>query len=144
MKTTHIPVRAAVIAMAAAALGSCSMAAMQPTRSADGQREFAQLIAGKVAGAPVRCLPRYDQDDMSVIDDSTIAYRQGSRSVFINHMEGGCPGLGRGSTALLTRSFGSSETCRGDIAQVIDTGNHMIVGSCVFGDFIPYSTVPQR
>jgi hypothetical protein len=28
--------------------------------------------------------------------------------------------------------------CRGDIARVIDTSLHMTVGSCTFGDIIPY------
>jgi len=135
-------VRAATILLTGAALASCSTQPPQMTRSAAGQHEFEQLIAGKVAGPPVRCLPSYGQNDMTVIDEHTIAYRQGSNRVFINHMQHGCANLGDASTALVTHSFGSSETCRGDIAQVLDTGSRMIVGSCVFGDFTPYA-VPR-
>jgi len=144
MKLDALPLNLAAVLVAVAALASCSTAPPQPTRSADGQREFEQLVAGKVAGAPIKCLPSYDQNDMIVIDEQTIAYRQGRRRVLINHMNGGCPGLGRASTALVTRSFGPSETCRGDIARVIDTGSRMMVGSCVFGDFVPYSSVPSQ
>ena len=133
--------RIATILLTGAALLSCSTAPPQMTRSAAGQHEFQQLIAGKVAGAPLRCLPSYNQNDMTVIDEQTIAYRQGNR-VYINHMQHGCANLGSGSTALVTHSFGPSETCRGDIARVLDTGSRMIVGSCVFGDFTPY-TVPR-
>lgn len=134
--------RAATILLTGAALASCSTAPPQVTRSSAGQQQFEQLIAGKVAGAPVRCLPSYGQNDMTVIDERTIAYRQGSNRVFINHMQHDCANLGDASTALVTHSFGSSETCRGDIAQVLDTGSRMIVGSCVFGDFTPYA-VPR-
>jgi hypothetical protein len=139
MKFEEVDVRAVLLFLAGVATASCSTAPPQPTRTAEGQREFATLVAGKVAGAPLKCLPRYDQNDMVVIDEQTIAYRQGSRRVYVNHMENGCPGLGGGSTALVTRSFGSSETCRGDIAQVVDTSSRMMVGSCTFGDFVPYA-----
>jgi hypothetical protein len=32
-----------------------------------------------------------------------------------------------------------SSLCSGDIAQVVETGSGMIVGSCVIGEFQPYS-----
>lgn len=131
--------RFVMLLLAGAAIASCSTAPPQPTRSAEGQREFQALVAGKVAGAPIKCLPSYNQNDMTVIDDQTIAYRQGSSRVYINHMENSCPGLGGASTVLVTRSIGTSETCRGDIAQVVDTSSRMMVGSCAFGDFIPYA-----
>jgi hypothetical protein len=131
--------RAMALLLAGATLSSCSTAPPQVTRTAEGQRQFEQLIAGKVAGAPQNCLRSFAQDDMIVIDESTIAYRQGSGRVYVNHLQHVCPGLGSGSTALVTRRFGTAETCRGDFAQVLDTGSHMIVGSCVFGDFIPYT-----
>jgi len=43
----------------------------------------------------------------------------------------------------VTRTYGTAELCRGDIGQVVDLMNHFTVGSCVFGDFIPY-TRPRR
>jgi hypothetical protein len=116
----------------------CTTTSAQPLRSAAKQQEYEKLLAGKVAGPPQNCLPTYHQDDMVVIDESTIAFRQGSSRVYINHMQGGCSNLG-GSYALVTKQFGSSQLCRGDIAQVEDLTNHLTVGSCVFGDFIPYT-----
>ncbi|MGZ2411918.1 hypothetical protein ACUXST_001339 [Sphingomonas sp. F9_3S_D5_B_2] len=124
--------------VAAAAAASCSTAPEPTTRSPQGQRQFEQLIAGKVAGPPVSCLPSYQSNDMVVIDERTIAYRLGSGRVYINNMRGACNNLGNG-TALVTRSFGSPQTCSGDIAQVADLTNRMTVGSCVFGQFVPYS-----
>jgi len=113
-------------------------AQQQPLRSAAKQQEFDRLLAGKVAGRPQSCLPHYSSNDMVVIDERTIAFRDGNRRVYINHMMGGCSNLG-GSYALVTRQFGSADLCRGDIGQVVDLTNHFTVGSCVFGDFIPYA-----
>ncbi len=59
-------------------------------------------------------------------------------SVYVNHMQGSCNSLG-GTYALVTKQFGNAELCRGDIGQVVDLQNHFTVGSCVFGDFVPYS-----
>ena len=119
-------------------LASCANVPPLPERSASKQREYEQLLAGKVAGPPLSCLPTYRQNDMVVIDERTIAFRDGSRRVYVNNMQGGCSNLG-GSYALVTKQFGSAQLCRGDIGQVVDLTNHFTVGSCVFGDFIPYT-----
>ena len=123
--------------LAASVLASCSTAPEPTTRSAQAQRDYERLIADKVAGAPMACLPSYNANDMVVIDERTIAYRPSAGRVYVNHMRNACTGLG-GTTALVTRTLGP-QTCSGDIAQVADLSTRMTVGSCVFGDFIPYS-----
>jgi hypothetical protein len=121
-----------------AVLVSCTTAPPQaPRRSAEKQREFQQLLAGKVAQRPISCLPHYRSNDMQIIDDDTIAFRDGRR-VYVAHMQGGCNNLSYGTYALVTRQYGTADLCRGDIAQVVDTLNGITVGSCVFGDFEPY------
>jgi hypothetical protein len=107
-------------------------------RSAEKQREYQRLLVGKVAQAPISCLPHYRSGDMRVIDDNTIAFRDGTARTYIAHMQGGCSNLGFGHYALVTRQYGSADLCRGDIAQVVDTLSRITVGSCVFGDFVPY------
>lgn len=122
----------------AAALGACSTAP-EPGRSAQAQAHLQKLLAGKVAGKPISCLPHYRANDMVVIDDNAVAFRDG-RTVYLNDFQGGtCSNLGSGFYALLTRTFGGTGLCRGDIAQVIDTSTGMTVGSCAMGDFVPYS-----
>ncbi len=125
--------------IAGALLGSCTTAPQtMPVRSAKSEQQFQQLLAGKAAGAPVSCLPSYNANDMVVIDENTVAFKVGTGRVYVANMQGGCSNLGRGPYALVTRQFGSSGLCRGDIAQVMDTMNGITVGSCVFGDFTPY------
>ena len=124
------------ILTAAGALASCTMSAAPP--SVQSQREFQQLLYGKVAQRPISCLPHYLSNDMRVIDDDTIAFRNGSSRVYVAHMQGGCNGLAAGHNALVTHQYGNAELCRGDIARVVDTMNGFTVGSCVFGDFTPF------
>lgn len=130
--------RISLLLIGGALVACTTTAAGPPVRSVKAQKEYDQLLAGKVAGAPVSCLPSYNQNDMVVIDERTVAFRQGSGRVWVNHMQGGCSNLG-GSYALVTRTFGSAQLCRGDIGQVVDLTNHFTVGSCVFGDFVPYT-----
>jgi len=126
------------VLMAGVVLASCTTAQPGPTRAAQKQLEFQQLLTGKVAQAPISCLPHYKSGDMRVIDDDTIAFRDGNRRVYVAHMNGGCSNLGSGSYALVTKQFGNADLCRGDIARVVDTLNGFTVGSCSFGDFVPY------
>lgn len=120
-------------------LASCTTAPEQVTRTPEGQRQYEQLIAGKVAGPPVQCLQTYETRDMVPIDDSTVAYRQGGSRVIIAHLQSPCAGLGRGAAIMVTRDIGGSGNCRGDIIEMVDSSSRMTTGSCTFGEFIPYS-----
>ena len=122
------------------AVSSC--AATPPTAESQAfaarqQAKLAALTAGKVAGTPLSCLPTYRRNDMVIIDDNTVAFRDGRRRVYVNHMLGGCNGLQYGHNALVTRTT-TTQLCRGDIAEVFDTSARITIGSCVFGDFVPY------
>ena len=120
-----------------ATLASCA-AAPQPGRSAQAESRFQQLLAGKVAGPAVSCLPSSRADNMVVIDDQTIAFRDGHRRVWVANLSHSCSRLGSGHYALITRRHGGGGLCRGDIGEIADLTTGMTVGSCVFGDFTPY------
>src|SRR5918996_4439710 len=94
------------------ALAGCATQPPAPTRTAESQAELNKLIAGKTAGTPITCLPHYRADNMVRIDDSTVAFKQGSR-VYVNHLIGACSSLKSGFYALVTRSNGIG-LCRGD------------------------------
>ena len=124
-----------------AAITGCSTTAQPPAmRSAENQAQFQRLLAGKVAGPPVTCLPSTRANDMTVIDEDTVIFRQSGSRVYVGHMAGGCSMLGQGGYALVTHQVGSSGLCHGDIATVVDTRSGFTVGSCVIGDFVPYSS----
>lgn len=124
----------------ASALGSCGTA--PPVQSAEqitrAQAQLADLTAGKVAGPPVSCLSHHASREMIIIPGGTVAFRDSSRRIYVNNMGGGCPNL-RDTNTLVTRPVATTSLCRGDIAQVLDTSSHIFVGSCVFGDFVPFT-----
>jgi hypothetical protein len=132
--------RTLALLLIASAIGSCT--SVPPAESAavvaKQQAKLAELTAGKVAGQPQSCLPFYRSNDMVVVSEDTVAFKQGRSRVYVNHMQGACSNLDRGTTALVTRTSQSS-LCRGDIATVVDTSTHTPVGSCVFGDFVPFT-----
>ena len=130
--------RILLIAAAATGLVACETADYQPAqRSARAQQTFDRALAGKVPGKSEHCLPLQRSNDMVVIDDDTIIYRDG-RTTYVNKPLGSCNNLGNGSYALVTRSGNGSMLCRGDISNVVDATTGVTVGSCALGDFVPY------
>ena len=130
--------RSIFLLSAAAALVGCSTAVSPPGPSAEAEARFQRLVAGKVAGKPQSCLPHFRADNMVVIDDNRVAFDDGSR-VYVNDFRGGtCSNLGSGFYTLVTRSGGSG-MCAGDFANVVDISSGMTMGSCVLGDFVPYT-----
>ena len=130
-------------AIALATLSACTAGPDNFQRSPKAQQELDRYLQGKVAGAPMTCLPNYRANDMVVIDERTILFRDGANRVYRNDIVGGCTGLGRPGTALVTRQFGGTGLCRGEIAQIVDTSTGSFVGSCSLGDFVPF-TGPRR
>lgn len=125
--------------LAAVMLPACAMQPPQPAMvTPEKQARLQQLLEGKLAGAPVSCITHRQADDMTVISDNTVLFRDGSR-VFRNDFNGArCTGLGSGFYAMQTRTSGSG-LCRGDIVNIVDTRTGMMVGTCTLGDFVPYT-----
>lgn len=129
----------AILALGGVAMiSACSTAPAQQARSPHAQRELAEALAGRTQGPPVRCLPSYRNTRMEVIDDWTILFRDG-RTVYVQHPQGGCPGIGIGRLTLVNRKYGTNQTCAGDINQLVDLQTGIGGGACVFGPFIPYT-----
>jgi hypothetical protein len=129
--------RGIILLLAMAGLGACTTGP-QPTRSAQAENHLQKLLAGRVQGKPVTCLPDYRSKEIVVVDDRTILFRDG-RTYYRNDFNGGtCGGLGIGNT-LVTKRFGGAGLCRGDVARVVDMSSGFTVGSCAMGNFVPYT-----
>ena len=122
----------------AALLASCSTSAGQETRSPEAQREIAKALAGRTPGKPVDCIGNFRTSNMQVIDDWTILFREG-RIIYVQSPQGGCIGIGSGTNTLVTRLYGTSQLCRGDINRVVDLHTGIGGGACVFTPFVPYT-----
>lgn len=126
----------------AGALAGCTTAPPPPSQTAMGSDKLQNIIQGRVAGAPVDCIRGYESKNaqMTVIDNQTVAFRLVGGPVYINHLKAGsCSGLDSGFYQLVTKSHGAFGLCSGDTAQIVDTRNGVNVGSCVIGEFTPYS-----
>ena len=141
MRRLHLATLATLIATFGVA--ACATINGPIERSPEAQRDLARWLDGRVAGTAQSCLPSFRSQDQIVVDENTILYRDGSNRIWRNDMRGPCNGLGRPGTAILTRQFSGGSLCSGEIAQIIDTSAGFTVGSCSFGDFVPY-TGPQR
>lgn len=119
-------------------LMSCETAPEEYVRSPQAQQELDKQLDGRVAGKPVNCLPHFRSDDMRIIDDWTIVFKDGA-TVYVQTPRGGCPGIGNNRNVLVTRLWGTGQLCSGDISHLVDPGTGMGGGSCVFGPFVPYT-----
>lgn len=125
-----------MLATAVVGLCACATASEPEQRSAKDQATYDRMLAGKVAGKAEKCLPTRRSNDMTVIDDNTILFRDG-RTVYVNQPLGGCNNLHQSGRALVTKNFGP-QLCRGDLATVVDNTSGMTLGACSLGDFVPY------
>jgi hypothetical protein len=122
----------------AAMLASCSTSQAQQTRAPRAQKELAQALAGLTPGPPVRCIHNYQTNQMEVIDDWTILFRDGS-TIYVQHPRGGCPGLANGNRALVTRQIVTNDLCDKDFNAMVDLVSRSPGGACIFGPFVPYT-----
>lgn len=134
--------RSVIPFIAIAAVAGCTAAPPPPPPLAalttQQQAELNRLIGDKVAGTPQSCLPSYRAEDMRAINDRTIVFRDSPGRAWVMHPQDECNLIsGPGPYALVTRTP-TTQLCRGEIAQVVDTVSGATVGSCVIGDFIPY------
>ena len=130
--------RGIILLATGATLAACTVSAQEPPPGVQAQSKAQQLLAGKVALAPISCLPTRRDNDMVVIDENTIAFKDGTSRVYVNHPAGGCPQLNQGHTALVSHQIGQEGPCSGDVEQVVDTLSHQAIGSCALGEFTPY------
>jgi hypothetical protein len=130
--------RTLILLVAGAALVSCTTA--PPMTDATSQQRVAALLAGKVAGPPVDCIPHYQTNATAVITPNAIAFDVSRSQVYVTSTVGsGCEGLSNPMYTLTSTSNGPGGLCRGDIVKVIDPQTRMMVGSCSLAAFVPYT-----
>lgn len=123
---------------ASAMLLSCSATPVAEAPTPRAQKELAEALAGRVQGPPERCIRNYRTNTMTVIDDYTLLFEEG-RTIYLQKPPNGCIGLGNHSRTLVTRPFGTTDLCEGDINRLVDLSVGIQGGACVFGPFVPYT-----
>jgi hypothetical protein len=103
---SHAPLTLASLTVLASAglLASCATTA---TRAALARRRPTVALARRPRRRQAQsCLPTYRSQDMVVIDENTILFRDGATASGAPTCAGRAMGLGRPGTALLTKQFG--------------------------------------
>lgn len=120
--------------------GGVEGGATQTTLTEKQAKALDKQLAGKVAGEPVNCLSQTDARSPIRVSDDIMLYRVSKNKVYRNDLAGGCPGLARDDDIMVTRSYGSTQLCKGDQFKLVDRTSGMWTGSCSFGQFVPYTT----
>lgn len=116
-------------------LAGCATAqAGGPTRD---RQALDRELADRVAGETEMCIPvTLSSSSLTIVDSNTLTYRAG-RTIWVNRLANGCPGL-RPNQTLLIKPTDASRYCRYDRFQTLDPGSRIPGPTCVLGDFTPY------
>jgi hypothetical protein len=125
------------IIAAAVAIAGCTAAPPVP-EGAQADHRLQAMLAGKVAGPPVSCIPGYNSAHAtSVIAPGAIAFQVNPGLVYVSNVDGsGCENSSGPNYSLVTKSYGS--LCSGDQVQIRDLQTRALVGACSLAPFVPY------
>lgn len=122
---------AIALATTAAVLTSASLEAKPRLTE---QQRLEKLIAGRVAGEPVSCIPGWETRDMQVLEKTALVYGSGD-TIWVN-----VPRNVRDlddDDILVTHTNGS-QLCDLDIVRTVDRTGHFQTGFLSLGQFVPY------
>lgn len=120
--------RALTLSLAAGLLAGLAAPAIAADR-------LAEMLKGKTAGSPRRCIFPDRNVQAEIIDGTALIYRD-ARYTYVGRLKGGCPALREGRR-IVTRGAGG-QLCENDPVRVVETTGHDF-GFCTFDKFTPYS-----
>lgn len=107
-------------------------------RAAAQATKLDKALAGLTPGKAESCLSAIDRRiARTTTYGSTVLFRVSNSRIFRNDMNGDCA-VGSYDPIFVTQTPTGS-LCRGDIVQVLDRGSRFPVGSCSYGEFVPYN-----
>jgi hypothetical protein len=98
--------------------------------------QLQKLLAGRVAGKPVSCLPFSQANDSRVINGKAIVYKFGG-TLYVNQPRSGAEDL-NDDNIIVTRQFGS-QLCDVDSVHLIDRSTGFPRGFIILDKFVPYT-----
>jgi hypothetical protein len=130
-----------LIAGAVALAGLAGAAQAAPVQAnPKGEAELARLLAGRVPGKPVDCVPLHGGSHSSrIIDGTAVVWEDGS-TIYVNRPSN-AESLRSGDIIAFATSL--SQLCRVDIVHTLDQSTHMQTGSISLQDFVPYRRAPK-
>jgi len=127
----------------AVALGALALSggAVLAKEKKTGEEKLAEMLEGRVAGKPQRCVNTFrSNDSMTIIDETAIVYRDG-RTLYVNRTAH--PETLDRDDVLVIEKFSSSDLCKLDRVTTRDRGSGFFTGVIFLTDFVPY-TKPEN
>lgn len=129
---------AALSAGCALALTAGSTLAAEPSEeeyASEGEKELAEMLEGRVAGEPKRCINTFSNKRLRVIDGTALVYGRGN-TIWVNTTKH--PEDIDDDDVLVIRRHGS-QLCRLDNVTTIDRFSGFFSGVVFLDDFVPYT-----
>jgi len=99
------------------------------------EQELERLLAGRTAGPSQSCISMRSSSDSTTLPGIGIVYDVGATR-YLMRFQGGCPALER-DRILITKTP-QTQFCRGDIGDVYTQNPATFMGTCTYGEFVPY------
>ena len=123
-----------ILVGAALALGAT--AANAGDREAKGEAKLAEMLEGRVAGEPVRCITTFRSNSPQIIDRVALVHEEGD-TIYVARPER--PRSLDSSDILLIERFSSNQLCSGDQMRMIDRHGGFMTGLVFVREFVPYT-----
>ena len=131
--------RKLIAALAVSALALSGASSVDAKAKKTGEEQLAEIIKGRVAGTPVSCVNTWRDDDMSIVDNTAIVYRDG-RTIYVNRTQN--PQNLDWSDILVIQKQTGNQLCKLDRVTTIDRTGGYFTGVVFLTDFVPY-TLPK-
>jgi hypothetical protein len=122
--------------MAGAALASTGSATLAGDVAEKGEARLAEMLEGRIAGEPVRCITTFHSDSPQIIDRVALVHREG-RTIYVGRPER--PRSLDSRDILLIERFSSSQLCANDQMRMIDRTGGFTTGLVFVKEFVPYT-----
>lgn len=101
-----------------------------------GEKRLAEVLEGRVAGEPQRCIRTRLNERLRVIDKTAYVYGNG-RTIYVQRTRN--PDDIDRDDILISRRFNASQLCRLDVVTTADRVSGFFSGAVFFEDFVPYT-----
>lgn len=125
---------ATIIAGAALFLGTGSATAGDAVEK--GEARLAEMLEGRVAGEPVRCISTFRSDTPQIIDRVALVHDEG-KTIYVARPEN-ARALDTFDILVIER-FSPSRLCAGDYMRMIDRTGGFMTGIVFVKEFVPYT-----
>lgn len=110
---------------------------MQPDQPTKGDERLAEMLEGREAGEPEKCIRAFPVRDFIIIDGTALVYESGT-TLYVNYTRDP-ESLDRDDLLVVQQS--GSRFCDTDIVRTRDRAGQFYTGNIFLSDFIPYKKV---